>query len=145
MPDNGDRFVRPLFSRFLRGSDGTFPRIRMSPGEYAASVAEHAEELLAARSATPMEAFREADGLAVAGYGLPDFSHLSPESPDDMWLLAETVADALRRFEPRLENVNVALTRTDGVDRGRLSITADLAGVPDRLELTLAVNRLLGK
>jgi len=46
---------------------------------------------------------------SVLGYGLPDISALSLSNPNDRERLRRLLQEAIRRFEPRLEQVNVTL------------------------------------
>src|SRR5205085_12148684 len=41
---------------------------------------------------------------SLAAYGLPDFSNLSTESADDQKRMQREIEDAVRIFEPRLED-----------------------------------------
>lgn len=43
----------------------------------------------------------------VLGWGLPDMSGFTPTSEKDREAIAEMIAAAIERFEPRLENVRV--------------------------------------
>lgn len=46
---------------------------------------------------------------SVLGYGLPDISTLSLSNPHDRERLRRLIQEAIRRFEPRLEQVSVTL------------------------------------
>ena len=46
---------------------------------------------------------------SVVTYGLPDFSHMSPNSPTDRKKVCDSVADIILRFEPRLQHVDIQI------------------------------------
>lgn len=52
------------------------------------------------------EEFNEAN-QSLLTYGLPDFSRYSLKNPGDLSRLRRAIEGAIRRFEPRLENVKV--------------------------------------
>jgi len=54
---------------------------------------------------------------SVAAYGLPDFTHLSIDSSGDQKFIKREVEEALRRFEPRLENVVVSIESGSSPER----------------------------
>lgn len=87
----------PLFDRFESERESGL-------GELARDVAD----ILGARRAL------EGDLPGVLSWGLPDLSGLSPASSRDREHLAEYIAQALERFEPRLERVNVTPTEDTG-------------------------------
>ncbi|MCY4565939.1 MAG: GPW/gp25 family protein [Gammaproteobacteria bacterium] len=47
-------------------------------------------------------------GLGVLGWGMPPLSNPARASETDRLHIAECIADAIRRFEPRLERVHVS-------------------------------------
>jgi type VI secretion system lysozyme-like protein len=96
----------------------------MDAEEYLAVIRRDVDTLLNTRA--------PADAEDVTGYGLPDFTHLSPDSPEDLWRMAAAVRDALQRFESRLENIRVAAG-----DGGALLVTADVKNGLGTLEFTL--------
>lgn len=49
---------------------------------------------------------------SVLTYGLPDFSHMSPNNPADRQYVSTAVADIITRFEPRLAHVDIELGDT---------------------------------
>lgn len=128
VPGNAGRgksvLPRPLLDRFLRDDNGRHLPRALDAEEYPAVIRRDVETLLNTRA--------PADADDVTGYGLPDFTHLSPDSPDDMWRMAAAVREALQRFEPRLENI-----RVDVDDGGAIVVAADVKAVPERLEFTL--------
>ncbi|MDR1744984.1 MAG: type VI secretion system baseplate subunit TssE [Planctomycetota bacterium] len=119
---------RPLLDRFLRDENGRHLPATTDAEEWLAVIRRDVETLLNTRS--PVDSDSDAD--SVVGYGLPDFTHLSPDSPDDRWRMAAAVREALRRFETRLENIRVELG-----DDGALFVAADVKAVPGQLEFTL--------
>lgn len=46
---------------------------------------------------------------SVLTYGLPDFSHMSPNSAEDCQKVCDLVATIIARFEPRLKHVAIEL------------------------------------
>lgn len=54
---------------------------------------------------------------SVATYGLPDFSNINSESPEDQALMRQQIEDAIQIFEPRLEDVMVTIEPTIGAER----------------------------
>jgi type VI secretion system protein ImpF len=54
---------------------------------------------------------------SVAAYGLPDFTHLSIDSGGDQKFIKREVEEAVRRFEPRLENVLVSIESGSSPER----------------------------
>lgn len=54
---------------------------------------------------------------SVASYGLPDFTHLSMESPDDQKFVRREIEETIRRFEQRLESVVVTVEPVRSTDR----------------------------
>lgn len=57
---------------------------------------------------------------SVIGYGLPDLTSFSPSSSDDMKNLEQTIATAIRRFEPRLD--------LHGIEAGEADTSGKRAG-----------------
>ena len=56
----------------------------------------------------------EGDLPGVLSWGLPDLSGLSPASRRDRERIAEYIAQAIERFEPRLQRVNVTTMEDTG-------------------------------
>ncbi|OLE51438.1 MAG: type VI secretion system lysozyme-like protein [Acidobacteria bacterium 13_1_20CM_3_53_8] len=54
---------------------------------------------------------------SLAAYGLPDFSNLSIESADDQKRMQREIEDAVRIFEPRLEDVEVTIEPARSTER----------------------------
>lgn len=84
----------------------------MDAGELAAAIRRDVETLLNTRAPQ--------DADSVVGYGLPDFTHLSPDSPDDQWRIAAAIRETLERFETRLCTI-----RVDPGEGGMFTVTAD--------------------
>ncbi len=111
------RFPRPLLDRFLQAGGGAW----MDADECLAAIRRDVETLLNTRS--------PADEPSVVGYGLPDFTHMSPDSADDMWRLAARIRETLERFETRLERVRVEVG-----EGGVLLVTAETRAGLGRME-----------
>jgi type VI secretion system protein ImpF len=54
---------------------------------------------------------------SVAAFGLPDFTNLSPDRPDDQTEMRQEIEDTLRFFEPRLESVQVTFQSSHSTER----------------------------
>jgi type VI secretion system protein ImpF len=68
---------------------------------------------------------------SVAVYGLPDFSSLSVQSPEDQKQMIKSIRDTIRVFEPRLDDVTVALEQSRTTERAlRFRIDARLKVEP---------------
>ncbi|HEY0007063.1 MAG TPA: type VI secretion system baseplate subunit TssE [Pyrinomonadaceae bacterium] len=68
---------------------------------------------------------------SLAAYGLPDFSNVSTQNPSDQKLMRREIEDALRIFEPRLEDVVVTIEPTRSTERAmRFRIDARLKVEP---------------
>jgi type VI secretion system protein ImpF len=68
---------------------------------------------------------------SLAAYGLPDFSNVSTQNPTDQKNMLREIEDAIRIFEPRLENVVVTLEATRVTERAmRFRIDAHLKVEP---------------
>jgi type VI secretion system protein ImpF len=60
------------------------------------------------RSLVELPAGRNHLSQSVLGFGLPDFTHLSMETAQEKELLRTAIEAAIRRFEPRLTQVEVS-------------------------------------
>lgn len=70
-------------------------------------------------------------GRSLAAFGLPDFTTTNVKNPADRDALRQAVEDAVRVFEPRLQDVEVALETVGDVDRSmRFRIEARLRVEP---------------
>jgi type VI secretion system protein ImpF len=68
---------------------------------------------------------------SLAAYGLPDFSSASIQNPADQKRMLREIEDAIRIFEPRLEDVAVTLEPTRDTERAvRFRIEARLKVEP---------------
>jgi len=68
---------------------------------------------------------------SLLSFGLPDFTHFSLDEADDRYVLQRTVEAAIRRFEPRLDEVVVTLVEIRESDRNlRFRIDARLLVEP---------------
>ena len=54
---------------------------------------------------------------SLANYGLPDLQSLEIREDHDLQTLCRSIAETIRRFEPRLEEVRVSPRSTEGVQR----------------------------
>ncbi len=54
---------------------------------------------------------------SMAVYGLPDFTAASVKSPSDQKMMRRSLENAIRVFEPRLEDLIVTLEPLDGIER----------------------------
>jgi len=54
---------------------------------------------------------------SMAVYGLPDFTAASVKSPSDQKMMRRSLENAIRVFEPRLEDLIVTLEPMDGIER----------------------------
>ena len=64
---------------------------------------------------------------SLASFGLPDLTSWNVKSPDEQQGLRHALEEAIRRFEPRLEGVEVTLENTSEIDRAvRFRIDARL-------------------
>ncbi len=123
-------FPRPLFDRLMLDERGRGAAPGLGAREYIEAIRRDVEVLLNSRSRLKMEEqLPDGELWSVTEYGLPDFSHLTPQSSDDRQALIRAVTAALDRFEPRLREVEVeASIPPDGECLSlELSITACLA------------------
>ena len=132
--------------RFLKDDKGRFPPATISREEYLAVIARDVDNLLNTRSpALPdIEENSESDP-SITSYGLPDFRHLSPDSPDDLWLLAAMVKETLERFEPRLENIRVESHNGESFQKASILLSADVHGGLGQLDFIFDVKTLMNR
>ncbi|MBY0397913.1 MAG: type VI secretion system baseplate subunit TssE [Thermoleophilia bacterium] len=79
---------------------------------------------------------------SLLGYGLPEFDIKSLDESSVRDRIADTIAAAIRRFEPRLTGVSVEIEPSIGKDlRLRARLSAALRAEPD--DLPFAVQALL--
>ncbi|MCD8349689.1 MAG: type VI secretion system baseplate subunit TssE [Planctomycetaceae bacterium] len=142
-PVNTDAaFPRPLLDRLMLGEEGRESSARVSHREYLEIIRRDLELLLDSRSRLTMREVTEAaDPLSVSEYGLPDFTHLSVQSNDDLRLLAKAVKRVIASFESRLLDVEVHAS-VQGNSTVGLVVTARLAARGDEdftMQHTLAI------
>lgn len=139
------KLPRPLLDRFVIGDDGNFPGAAVGAAAYLAAVERDVDALLNTRSPFGLDPGADEPGRrSVPGYGLPDFGHLSPDSPEDLWRLARMVAETLERFEPRLANIRAEPGERGSAEEGTLLVTADAAFGLGSLEFRLSIASLTG-
>lgn len=89
-------FESRLLERVMRG--GEAPAARPDPSAVLADVLQHLQELFNVRAgAVPTR----------ADYGMPDINGLVARFPDAIEVLRNAIAEQIRRFEPRLDQVSV--------------------------------------
>jgi type VI secretion system protein ImpF len=54
---------------------------------------------------------------SLAAFGLPDFTNLGTHDVDDQKKMRSAIQDAIRVFEPRLQDVDVSLQTSQSTDR----------------------------
>lgn len=143
---HGNTLPRPLIDRFFKNERNRYPPATMSREEYLAAVARDVNALLNTRS--PLLSDTDDDSplrRSVAGYGLPDFSHLSPDSSDDLWLLSAMLRETLERFEPRLENIRTDVREGENFQKAVIHITADVRRDAGRIALDIDAKELLNR
>jgi type VI secretion system protein ImpF len=86
-------------------------------------------QLLNSRCPVPLHLIGEED-RTVINYGLPDFTSLSPHSPDDRKLIASIISQTIVAFEPRLRNVRVTAEYVES-DQHNLQIIVEADLVRD--------------
>jgi len=97
--------------------------------ELRESVSRELGRLLNTRCPVPLRLLGEEE-RTVINYGIPDFSSLSPESPDDRALIASIIGQTITAFETRLRNVRVTAEYVAGHER-KLYITVEADLVTD--------------
>ena len=107
-----------LFDRFVSDGDGN-PR----------NLAEDLADLLGSRQMTGGR------GLGVLAWGMPPMLNLTAMSPTDRRFVAESIAEAIQQFEPRLERVKV--TPIDGAKEFAFTIEAYLVEESSTLRLRI--------
>ena len=101
-------FARPLLDRLMLDEEGRASSVRVSLREHLEIIRRDLELLLGSRSSLPLRVVADGDGvLSVTEYGLPDFTHLSVGSGDDLRLLAKAVKRVVETFETRLCDIEV--------------------------------------
>jgi type VI secretion system protein ImpF len=99
----------------------------LSRWELRESLMRELEQLLNSRCSVPLELIGEEE-RTVINYGIPDFTSLSPQSPDDRKRIASIIAQTITAFEPRLRNVRVVLGHFEDDERTlHISVEASVA------------------
>ncbi|MDR3618408.1 MAG: type VI secretion system baseplate subunit TssE [Paludisphaera borealis] len=113
-----DRLTNPDLIRAAEDESSQSSRMEKLKQE----VRTHLEWLLNTRCCLPMslEGLETLESSLVA-YGLPDISSLRSGSTKDREQLEHMLEDAIRRFEPRLDNVRVDFNPSEQ-DRSRSTI-----------------------
>ncbi|MYE22974.1 MAG: hypothetical protein F4Y01_03370 [Gammaproteobacteria bacterium] len=75
----------------------------------------------------------------ILGWGLPGMAGISPGSDTDRQQVADQIQSAIRRFEPRLDDVKV--TPVDNTLEFSFVLEAQLAGHPDGVRLRILAPR----
>ncbi len=128
--------VPSLLDRLIDHEPGVSTELRVDRAvrlkQFKDSVKQDLESLLNARR-TPRDLPAELRHLhdSLLTFGLPDFTHTSLNREGDQQALRKAVEKAIRRFEPRLKDVVVALVELREFDRGlRFRIDATLIVEP---------------
>ena len=104
-----------------------FDRFGNHDGDVPGVLADELSDLLGGR-----RVYNDA-GLGVLAWGMPPLSSMTPAS--DNRYIAACIADALQRFEPRLERVQV--TPNDDADGCSFLITATLVDESSTINLRI--------
>jgi type VI secretion system lysozyme-like protein len=126
----------PLFERLIDLEPDvpaeSKPLSMYNKDELIGSVIKEASYLLNTRCKIPYKDYERMD-VASLSYGVPqlyglfDASYADPSKTEDRLKLCRFIANALRIFDPRLDNVSVIIDRYDQLtQRAHLTITADL-------------------
>jgi type VI secretion system protein ImpF len=96
----------------------------LSKQKLGESVTRELGQLLNSRCPVPLHLIGEEERTAI-NYGIPDFTSLSPHSPDDRKLIASIIGQTITAFEPRLRNVRVTAEYVEA-DELQIIVEADL-------------------
>lgn len=80
---------------------------------------------------------------SVACYGLPDFTSLSVQSHSDLTQLSKDIENAIRFFEPRLQNLTVSFLNTNESERQvgfRIDAQLDVDPTPEPVSFDTVLN-----
>jgi type VI secretion system lysozyme-like protein len=118
-----------LFERLVdadhRSREEQEPARVLDPQELRVSVRRELERLLNTRCALTADALEERERTTLE-YGLPDFGHLQTRDTGAQKRVAEEVRRAIAAYEPRLQQVTVAVERSVAPDEERrLSVRVD--------------------
>ena len=126
----------PLFERLIDlepdVAEEAKPLSFYNKEEVIASVIKEASALLNTRCKIPYKDYESLDPASLSYgvpqlYGLFDASYADPSRTQDRIKLCRFIANALRIFDPRLENVSVEIDRYDQLtQKAYLTISADL-------------------
>lgn len=96
----------------------------LTADQLRASVRREIERLIdTRRSVTIAEMLADEGELTVMEYGVPDYSTISPRSPDERRLFALALTKAIAAFEPRLKFPQVLVT--EGGRPGTIAIALE--------------------
>jgi type VI secretion system protein ImpF len=124
----------PLFARLFdhdRLQPERQPHRVLARRELVESIRLDLARLLNTRSAETGERLRGRE-RTVVDYGLPDFLTLNPTSERDREQLTQLLVEAVRAYEPRLQNPTVIVVR-DSATAGALTVTLEAALTLDAL------------
>lgn len=131
-----------LFDRLAQGADrGRQPKQGMlDRNGIARSIQVELERLLNTRSPYPADAL-VAGTRTVIDYGLPDYSAMYTQNPDDQKKLAALVRSTIEAFEPRLRNVRVEAQILGNSEKALLVKVGGMVQIGKVMErVTFAVN-----
>jgi type VI secretion system protein ImpF len=105
----------PLLDRLLGPDEGSSFEPNLDSIGLKNSLVREMAQLFSTKSRLSLAQYLSSE-LTVLDYGLPDFTALSPDSPNDTTLMAEVLTKCLENFEPRLSMVLVDV-RPDTVSK----------------------------
>ncbi len=109
MNNKGNYNYISVIDRLLEGQwdqSGLTLHRQSNRDEYITSIVKNLANIFNTRSQTPAEIY-DTSKLTVLDFGIPDFSHYSPENDDDVALIAKRLKKAIVSFEPRLTDVSI--------------------------------------
>lgn len=108
-----------LFNRLNQAADPTnVERHTWKAKDLAADVMAHIQQLLSAR---------QGSSLTAPDYGVPDVTELLHEVNEAIAVTQRAVKHSLQTYEPRLKNVQVRHTRTEGAN-GQPAMVFEITG-----------------
>jgi type VI secretion system protein ImpF len=131
-----------LFERLAAAGSHAKPVVQDYPALIAA-VTEELGRLLNTRCHLRGESAAVAAGT-VLDYGVPEFAALSPANESDQHRLGELLAERIATYEPRLQNVRVALfPREDNPSalEGTLVATLRVGSISEPVSFVVAIDR----
>lgn len=131
------RYFLPLLDRLSAEAPDTVGQEALH-----ASLVRELERLFTTRAAHPLESDTTPDD-AWDAYGIPDFSSQMLRSQNEREAIEQRVAHAVRRYEPRLADVEVVFSfPDDDVRRGHFVVSGRLIAQPQaphvRFEIALS-------